>query len=485
MQGIRPLYGRVVEPLSSEEVYDIHQATLEVLETVGMRIENEEALKIMSGVGAEVDFQKQVVRISSHIVKEMVKKAPHRFTLYGRSPKNEVTLGTRQVYLVNGYGAPNILDMDTGRRRPTSREDLANIIRILDALKYPHMVMTEAIPQDIPGIIADRYIVETLLNNTGKHLIADTYDAEGARDIIKMCEAVVGGEAELRKKPILSCQESLTSPLIIGDGVAGGIVEFSKEGLPVTVWTLPQAGGTAPATLAGTLVVQNAELLAGLTLAQATRAGTRTLIGSFAAVLDQRYACFASGGPEMPLMVAASAQLARYYDVPYIGTAGATESKISDIQAGFEKAASILFSTLSGADVVHGALSGWVDSLLASSYPQILLNHEICELAGRILQGIEVNEDTLAVDIIKEIGIGGNFIKHKHTKKYFRQEQWMPQLSDRTTREEWEQGGGKDLFQVAKEKVKEILSVHQPEPLDKEAQAKIREIVKAAERKHS
>ncbi len=484
MTGILPLKGRTLKVLSKDEIYDIHLATLQILERPGIMVKNEKGLKILDDAGADVNYKNKTARFPSYLVQEMISKAPPYITLCGRNSKYDVLIGDRHVHYTNGYGSINIIDLETAGSRPLTCADLEDLIRICDSLKNVHVMISQGVPQDVPSSVSDRYTNLIMLSNTEKNCMVTSFDAEGSKDAIKMGVTIMGSEDELRKRPIIFGVSCPSSPLQYDEHVIDSILEFCKIPIPILNCAIPMASGTAPASLAGTLTLQNAEILSGLVIIQLVQPGTPFIYGTLATIMDQKYGSFVAGGPEIALLNAATSQLCQYYNLPFgYATSGITDSKISDIQAGYEKALSTLFVALSGADMIHDAVSGLVESVLTSSMEQLIIDNEICNMINRHLEGINVTDETLAVDVIREIGPGGNFIDHDHTNKYFRLEDWFPKISDRTTRREWEIAGGKNLVAVAKEEAKKILSSHYPTPLDKDVQKSLEGIVKESEQK--
>lgn len=485
MKGVVPLRGRTLEILSQEELAAVHQATLDVLEEPGVLIKSQRALKILEAAGAKVDNGRQIARLPRFLVEEAIRTAPYAVTLCGRDPRHDVSFGSGRVHFLNGYGTINIFDSQTGEVRVATKQDLENVTRIQDVQPHAHMLISEITPQDVPRKVVDRHIAQAMLRSTQKHCLLETYSLGGAKDLIRMGAAVSGGREELKRRPIVSGFLCAVSPLIMDEGAAECLIEFCEFGLPVLYWSLPQAGGTSPATIAGTLVIQNADILAGLVLAQAVRPGSPIIYGSYGSIMDQKYGCFVTAGPEVTMLVAATAQLMRFYKLPHVGTCGSTESNLLDIQAGYEKATTMLFSALSGAEVIHGAVSGWVESIMTCCYEQIIVANEMCDMVYRILRGIEVNPETLAVDVIRQVGAGGNFLTQRHTRQHFRQEHWLSGMTNRLSRGEWVERGSRELLDVARQEVARILESPSPAILSAAVEEELAEIVCEAEKNYA
>ncbi len=316
MYGVVPLKGRTIEVLSREEMAQVLQAAFEVLKDTGIKVEHEEALDILSRSGAEVDDKNQIAHIPKSVVERAIGQV-RPFAFCGRNPNYDIKSGTGEVHFGSGMGATYVLDFETRERRPATKKDLENLVRLHDALENTHSVAPEVIPQDVPERALDRHMTQTMFNNTEKPCIPHVYDGKGTRDLIRMGVAIAGSEEALRRRPIFSASVGVVSPLFLERDRVDVLLELCRFGLPVNIYSIPVAGATAPATLAGTLVVQMAEVLAGVTLTQLVRPGTPVRGGGFGSILDQKYGIFAFGSPENILISTAMAQLLRHYKIPH------------------------------------------------------------------------------------------------------------------------------------------------------------------------
>jgi trimethylamine--corrinoid protein Co-methyltransferase len=481
MYGVVPLKGRTVEVLSREEILQIHQAALEVLKDPGVKIEHEEALDILNRAGAEIDQAKQIAHIPSHLVEYALNHAPRFMTVCGRDPKYDLKSGTGEVHFSNGHAATFVLDFDTGERRPATKKDLENVTRLHDALENAHLIFPQIYPQDVSTRALDRHISQALLSNTEKPCVATAYDGKGARDLIRMGIAIAGSEEALRRRPMFTVSLGVVSPLLFERDRVDVLLEICRFGLPFQVYNIPSAGGTSPATLAGTLVMAVAELLAGLILTQLVKPGVPVRLEGYGSIMDQKYSCFTFACPEKALMAVAQAQMFRYYGVPHGIHGATTRANVLDAQAGYETGILDMFTALSGSELVIEAVSSGIEDTVLSVYEQAVINNEICGMVYRILRGIEVNPDTLAIDVIREVGPGGEFLTHKHTLKHFKLENWDAKLGNRMARDEWVESGALDIRARAREETKRILATHHPKPLDTNVQRKLAQIVEEAE----
>ena len=481
MYSVAPLKGRTAEVLSREEILQIHQAALEVLKDTGVKIEHEEALDILNRAGAEIEQAKQVAHIPSHLVEYALNHAPRFMTVCGRDPKYDLKSGTGEVHFSNGHGATFVLDFDTGERRPATKKDLEDVTRLHDALENAHFIFPQIYPQDVPTRALDRHISQALLSNTEKPIIATAFDGKGARDLIRMGTAIAGSEEALRRRPMFTVSLGVVSPLLFERDRVDVLLEICRFGHPFQVYNIPSAGGTSPATLAGTLVMAVAELLAGLILTQLVKPGVPVRLEGYPSIIDQKYGCFTFACPEKALMAVAMAQMFRYYGVPHGIHGATTRANVLDAQAGYETGIFDMFTALSGSELIIEATSSGIEDTVLSVHEQAVINNEICGMVYRILRGIEVNPDTLAVNVIREVGPGGEFLTHKHTLEYHKIENWDARLGNRMARDEWVESGALDIRARAREEVKRILATHHPKPLDTDVQRKLAQIVEEAE----
>src|SRR5210317_1641243 len=478
--GIIPLRGRTIEVLSKEEIQAVHQTVLELMKDPGVKIQHEEALDIFKRGGADVDLEKQVVHIPPSLLEYALNHAPRFMKVCGRDPKYDIK-SNNGVHYSGGHGATMIFDFDTGERRPATKKDLENNVRVHDALENTHFIFPEIYPQDVPEKALDRHISQALLSNTEKPVIATAYSGKGAKDLLKMGIAIAGSEEALRLRPMFTVSLGIISPFSFEPNRVDMLIEMCRFGHPFQIYTIPSTGTTSPVTLAGTLALMVAELLSGLVLTQLVNPGAPVRLMGYAGTADMRSGEFTFASPEKTLMAAALAQMLRFYGVPQGVHGSTTRANVSDAQAGYETGMLNLFSALSGSDVVIECTSASLENTAASVPEQAVIGNEICSFINRILQGIEVNPDTLAVDVIREIGPGGEYLTHDHTMEYFMTEHWDAKLGSRLPRDLWEEKGAMDVRAQARETYKKILATHQPKPLAPRVQKKLQQIVEQAE----
>jgi trimethylamine--corrinoid protein Co-methyltransferase len=320
--GIIPLRGRTIEVLSKEEIQAVHQTVLELLKDPGVKIQHEEALDIFKRGGADVDLEKQVVHIPPSLLEYALNHAPRFMKVCGRDPKYDIK-SNNGVHYSGGHGATMVFDFDTGERRPATKKDLENNVRVHDALENTHFIFPEIYPQDVPEKALDRHISQALLSNTEKPVIATAYSGAGAKDLLKMGIAIAGSEEALRQRPMFTVSLGIISPFVFEPNRVDVLIEMCRFDHPFQVYTIPSAGTTSPVTLAGTLALMTAELLSGLVLTQLVNPGAPVRLMGYAGTADMRSGEFTFASPEKTLMAGALAQMLRFYGVPmHVGISG-------------------------------------------------------------------------------------------------------------------------------------------------------------------
>lgn len=466
--------------LSEEEVEKIHNASLEVLENTGIKTSSKKALDILKEAGANVDYDKNQATIPRNLVKEALKRAPKTVKLCARDAKYDFVLSKKEPHFTTSGFAPFITDWESGERRLSTSNDLARWARLVDYLNTLNITWMSVCANDIPAPMRDLVEFVTALKNTGKHLEPEGLSARKAQYQIEIAAAVVGGKDELRRRPIFSAIQSPISPLRYDEGEIEAAIEFAKAGIPVVSLTMPLAGETCPVTLLGTVVVTNADNLGNLVILEFASPGAPVIYGASSTVANLRTGICMIGAPERSVIHMALAQLTRRYGLPCMLAGGNSDSKLPDMQAGFEKATTLTTLILTGGvDIVDGL--GAIDSANTMCPEALVIDNEIAHGVMRACRGFEVNDDSLAVDIIHEAGPGGVFLGERHTLRHYKTEIWMPELSDKNTYETWQRMGSKSIDKVAKEKVKEILATHKPQPIPEDVEKEISQILKRAE----
>lgn len=449
------LEGGSYKPLSEDDIAQIHDTSMRVFEDVGFQINSDRALTFFQDAGAAVDGR--IVRLPREAVMELVARAHSEVTLYGRYPEHHITLGGTRVYAGTGGTALNVIDTASGERRQATLYDLKRITKLVDGLENIHFFLLPTYPNDVPAANVDVNRFFAGLDNTAKHVMGGVYTPQGINQVIRMAEIIAGSADRLCQEPLISMIVCAISPLKIDRIYGDMIVTIAQAGIPIALPAEPLCGATSPVTLAGNLVIQNVDSLTEVCLTQLVNPGTPVIYGSVASSADLRDLKYIAGAIEMGLLNAAGAQLAQFYRLPFYATAGMSDAKTIDAQCGYESALSSLLCALGGANFIHDA-AGLLDFALSVSYEKYVVDNEIIGMVMRAVEGIKVDEDTLAFDLIKEVGPGGNFVSAKHTRKYMRTEHYQPTLSDRDHLEEWQAKGKRDTYARARNRVEEILA---------------------------
>lgn len=454
---------RFFEYFSRDEMDRIHDATMTVLETTGLDIKYEPARALYAKAGCKVDGLR--VYIPRQVVESQIKKAPSQFTLYARDPEKNVTIGGDHIAFMPCYGAPFVNCRDRGRRQGTL-EDFENFAKLAYAI--PHIditggMMTE--PNDIPVAQRNAERIYAAMTLSDKPFMGAGTSAQDAEETIEMASRVFGSRTEMAEKPpFVSILTSLT-PLGYDDKMAGAIMAYAEAGMPQLISSLSIAGATAPVTMEGTLVVQNAEVLAGIVLAQLVREGAPVVFAGSSSAAAMRYGTLSIGAPEMAVNTAATAQMARFYNLPCRGGGALTDAKQVDAQAAYESMMSMQMATLSGINfVLHSA--GILEGYMTASYEKFIIDAEICGMCKRIKRGQDLTPDKLAVDAISQVGPGGEFLTNMHTFTHFKQEIYAPILEEKDNFDTWTAKGSVGIEDRANARYKEILETYSPPLMD-------------------
>jgi trimethylamine---corrinoid protein Co-methyltransferase len=443
-------------PLTHEQIIQIHQASLAILERTGLRVENERARVLFQQGGAHVESDR--VYLSETMVRKALASAPAQVLLAGRDPANDVVLEGKRVYAGTGGSPTMMLDPGADTLRPATLRDLQQLVRLVDKLPHCDFVVMPIYPTDVPEAVVPVNRFYACLANTTKHVMGGVGTPEGARDVIALASQVAGSLEALRARPIVSAITSwMVSPLHLDTAVTDILLEWCSYGLPLALSSAPMAGSTAPVTLAGSLVQLNAEQLSGIVLTQLVRPGTPVLAGYIPGVADMRSGSYLGGTVEFGMMQAAAAQLAQYYRVPIYCSGGMTDAKVPDAQAGYEKMSTFLLAALGGANYIHHAI-GMVHNMSAASLEQAVIDDEIVGMALRVLEGIDVNDETLAVEAIDRVGPGGHHLMDPLTLAFMRSEHFQPRVSDRQNRAVWEGEGRRDTRARASARAAKLLA---------------------------
>lgn len=474
------LRGRKLRFLTDAQADDLHAKSLELLRTTGCVFKDERALRIFAEAGAQVDSAKQLVRIPSRLVEEALSRCPKRVVLAARNPRYDVVLEEDRVYFGTSTVPINVLDMETGKLRRGTRQDCLDFPRLIDALPYIHFYKGTIYPSDVPQKAAVPWMIYGAYAGTEKQVSCTPFSIGEALAGIQMAEIVAGGSAELKKRPLICFNVLCTAPLTWNATNVGIMLDLAETGLPTIIGSEPQAGTTAPVTILAATLLQNAETLAGITLAKIVNPDLPVIMGAIGSISDLKTGNFCSGAVELALMNSVACQMSQRYGIPIYATGGMSDAKLPDIQAGYEKGMQLLITAMSGGNYIHDA-AGMLDHCLTLSYEQYVIDNEICGMVGRALSGISFGDEFMALDLINHVGPTGNFLRERHTLQYLRSEHFLPELANRKSRLDWEAEGCRDIAGLAKEKAREILDKHHPTMLSEDVDKELKQIIERIE----
>ena len=472
------LKGAYLCPLAGNQVERIHEGALHVLARTGLVIHDETILTLLDKAGCPVDREERRARIPARVTREAVAKAPPVVTLYNRLGEKAMALGAGPLHARTSSGATALLDPESSQRRTPTCQDAANAARLADALPHVHGVSSMAVqPAGVPVTTVDVHALRLALTHTTKPLGYVCLNEPLVEPVLAMAAAVAGGEEALRRRPILTALAESTSPLQLVSSQLAVLRAFASRGVPLTLHAHPIAGLTAPVTLPGELVVTRAEILALTTIAQLIRPGAPVIYGMSSSVPDMRSGSNLSGAVEIGLLGAAVAQLAGRCGLPCVMSSG-TDAHRPGIQATMERLMTLLPPALAGIDLINLSTLG---TKMAFSPEQLVIDETILSLIERYLRGSAVNDETLALDLIHEIGPGGAFVATDHTRRHFRDELLIPELIGREPWASWKAAGTPEVPTRARDKARHILATHHPPPLRDDVAAELDEIVQEVE----
>ncbi len=448
--------------LSDKQIEELHFATLQILEKTGVLFECEEAIEILGEAGADISNPNRV-KIPAYLVEQAIRTTPKTITFYTREGKPWMVLnGQTGCHWGTLTDSVFTLDPYTGEKRPCYVADIADTARLIDALPNMEWSYLATGHRTLPASIADKVTLMQYVLNCSKTVIAEINDAPSLREMIELCAIVAGGEEELRRRPFFGGSSEPVSPLVQGKDAMEKSLLCAEKGIPNVVYGMQMAGATTPATLAGCLAIANAEVLSQLVVLQHRYPGAPVVYGGIPSIMDMRTMIYSYGAPELSLMVAALTELSHYYRLPMFGTAGIVDSDPLDTQTAIEATYQIQMTALSGADLVHDIAVTGHGTIISQEF--MVLCNEIIDMVNVSMGGIEINEETLPLDLIDRVGPRGTYISEKHTLKHFRKF-WAPTVFDRSVVKD---ENTKKCADLVKEKTLQILKTHQPKQLSDE-----------------
>ena len=460
-------------PLTSAEVVRIHEASLEILEQVGLLVHSDKARNCFLRHGCPVDSETLRVRFPRKIVEDFRKAFPPSFTFHGRDPRYDRVIPEEGPLIVTGSSAPDILDPETGQERRARSEDIARIAHLINELPGYDIFSISTLAEDAPPDQSSLARFYPALKNCLKPVRGNTSNLKELDQILQLGELIAGSEETYRKRPFIThhfCP--VVSPLTMDVASTEMMMFLVEKGFPCFGSIVPNAGLTAPLSLAGTLVQGNAEFLALAVLSQMVQPETPLIYCALPTVADMRTGAYAPGGIETGILMAGCSQMARYYGVPSGGYIGLTNSKVNDAQSGYETGMSAVAAVMAGVDMLN--MGGLLDALMTFDYAKAVIDDEIALMLKRVKRGLDVDEENLSLQVIEDVGPGGMFMEHPQTLLRMKKTALLPVIADRNPRQQWKERGGLDAQARALARAREILARDNPAVFSAEVDERIR-----------
>jgi trimethylamine--corrinoid protein Co-methyltransferase len=464
--------------LSDVDVERIHNASLTLLREYGIFSESDLILDIFTQGGAIVDRESRMIRLPADMVEAALKSAPRSFTFYGRDPQYDLAIEKGPIYFgMGGTSEPFIWDYKTGKPRSPTKADMVRCTRLGQAARQIDFIMALCSAGDYPGEEVFLHEYDAIFRNTTKPVLYTSPGRWYTQKFIELAAAACGGETEFRERPWIMLFTQTVSPLKIGH-YSEGMVDAAEFGVPILTAPGPMMGATSPTTLAGNLVQSNSEALFSLVMAQLIKPGTPVVYGPHVAVMDMVTAQCTYGSAEQHLGRSAVAQFGRFYDLPTFGLGGGVEAKLPDAEAASQATMGLFANALSGLTLTQ--CLGTLASGMYGSPEMLLICDEIVSMIKRFVEGISVTEETLAMEVMKEVGHTGDFLSHDHTAQWFRKELYFPVLFRRQSIDKWLAAGARPIVDVAHEQVESILAKASPVPLPDGADEALEKVLQEA-----
>ena len=464
--------------LTEDQIWEIRQAAFDIIEKVGFKCRHKEVHKMMRQAGAWIKDSN--IKIPRYIVEECLVTTPQGWTIYDRNGRRAMEVEGEKSYYGTSTASPNTRDAFSGEIRPTTIKDIELGAKVADACEHIDWVMPMGTAQDVPGNAAEVHEMQALFSNTTKPAVFIGYSALGCEYVYEMAAVIAGGQESLREKPFIIVYPEPIAPLFFPDEVVERIFVAADRFMPQLPGSTVSAGATGPVTLAGVIGQITAESLIHITIAQLRKKGCPVAMSGNVGILDMRTALMTMGAPENSLAIAAQAEVARSFNLPTWGLAGATDSKLLDVQAGIESTFSILSQGLSGLNLIHDV--GYMASGMVCSPEQLVMGNEVVGMTKRFVEGIPVTPETLARQVIEDVEPGGHFITQKHTVDHFKKELCVSRLVNRQSIDAWNAAGQPSMADRVKEEVRMIAETHKPEPLSDKALSELDRLKKEGEK---
>jgi len=467
--------------LTDDQIERIYFAALDVLAQTGLALHHDEALQLFRDSDAVVKDNRVYIPIP--MVELALGSNPRKITLRGRDRNRCIRLQKDEVYFGTGSDLPFTYDRKTGERRRTTYADVRNAALVVDSLEQIDFHMSHGIVSDAPNTQTyDRHQFLAMLETCTKPMVLTSVDGEGLEELWKMACMVVGGEEAFRLAPLFVAYIEPISPLTSDHTALEKLLLASEKGIPAMFTPCPSCAATAPASLAGMLVQSLAETLMAVVLCNLKKPGMPLVMGGVTTVMDMLTTAYSYGAPELSLASAANTDISKWIGLPMFSTGGCTDSKCLDEQAAAECTTNLFYALLSGANLIHDV--GYIDSGTNASLESLVMNDEIIGMVRQFGKGINTDDEHLALDVIAEVGPGGEFVTHDHTYDHWR-EWFMPKLQDRADWETWVEEGKKTMQDRVVEETDRILEEHKPPELDEGLLTELRALARAADERHS
>ncbi len=463
--------------LTEAQIQEIHLASLEVLETIGVRLLHEEAILLLQEAGCRVK-PGQIVQIPNWLVEECLRSAPSRLTIYDREGQEAMRLEGRKIHFGLGTDLIKTQDLETGQIRPTRRQDVVNAARVADACDEIDFLASFGLPSDVPTNAMYVACARAMIENSTKPIFFTAGGEEDLAIIAEMAAAVAGGEEALRERPFLIHYSEPTAPLSHSHNAVRKLFFCAERGLPICYTPGDILGASTPVTLAGGIVQATAEALSGIVLHQVKSKGAPLISGFVLAPLDMKKGTICYGAPEFRLTNSAFADIFHHYGLPIWSTVGSDAPSL-DGQAAMEHAWGALLAALDGANLIHDV--GYLGQGLVSNPAAIVMCNEIIGYVKRFVRGLDLSREKIGLEVIRQVGPGGHYLTQGHTKAHFAAELWAPPLLNRDSPDSWAKRGSPSYEEVVTRRAREILASHQPRPLPAEASARLEAIARRAE----
>jgi trimethylamine--corrinoid protein Co-methyltransferase len=463
--------------LTEEQIQEIHRASLEILETTGVRLLHDGAVQLLRDAGCRVKGE-NIVQIPNWLVEECIRSAPSRITIYDQQGGQAMRLEGRNIHFGLGTDLISSYDLKTGETRPSRLQDVVNAARVGDYCDEIDFIASFGLPSDVPTNSMYVECARAMMENSTKPFFFTAAGEEDLAVIADMAEAVAGGREALGEKPFLIHYSEPTAPLTHSHNAVRKVFLCAERGIPINYTPGDILGASIPVTLAGGIVLANAEALSGIVLHQLRVKGAPIITGFVAAPLDMKKGTICYGAPDFRLTNSAFADMFHHYGLPIWSTVG-SDAHCLDAQAAMEHAFGTLMAALDGANLIHDV--GYLGQGLLGNPAAIVMCSEIISYVKRIIRGFDLTREKMGLDVIRDVGPGGQFLTMMHTKTHFLEELWQPKFLNRDSPQTWAVSGGRTYEEVVTQKALDILETHQPEPLAEDIQAKIAEIAAQAE----